>query len=292
MSNAELEAWLQENPLIVVYMLTLFAGSLIAFISLLHRFRTQSRIGRKPVSPWPLSALDFGLFAFALFAWFILSGAILMQVASWIHGKDFVPGNGTIILGGYLLQGGMLYLFLRFRFHFRSPQEGSFSPRLMNLARATLLGFYAFLASLPLVYGTGLLWTGFLELLRQSGIDIDLPIQDAVLLFTESKSPLQLAALIVLAVVVAPFVEELVFRAGIYRYLKGRTRLPLALLISAALFGVVHGNLHSLPGLIAVGVCLGLAYEFSGNIRVPMIFHACFNLNSIIWIFLLPDGLV
>ncbi|NBD38118.1 MAG: hypothetical protein GVY10_06080, partial [Verrucomicrobia bacterium] len=44
-------------------------------------------------------------------------------------------------------------------------------------------------------------------------------------------------------------------------------------------------------GLIAVGVCLGLAYEISGNLRVPIFFHAFFNLNSILWIQLLPETL-
>lgn len=81
----------------------------------------------------------------------------------------------------------------------------------------------------------------------------------------------------------------MVFRAGVYRFLKGKVPVFLALLISGALFGLVHGNLHSLPGLIAVGVCLGIAYELSGNLRVPIFFHALFNLNSVIWILAAPE---
>jgi membrane protease YdiL (CAAX protease family) len=184
----------------------------------------------------------------------------------------------------------MLYLFLRFKFHYRNPNEGPLSSRLLSLPQSLALGLFYFLASLPFVYGVGLGWNVALEVLRENGFAIDLPLQDAVVLFQDTTDPFIFGGLILLAVVIAPIVEETVFRAGVYRFFKGKASIPIALLISGLLFGLIHGNLQSLPGLVAVGICLGIAYELSGSLRVSIFFHGFFNLNSIIWIFLMPEG--
>lgn len=291
MTEQELQKALMENPWPLFYGAALLAGSLISLILVLRwRSRQHSLAELRPIPPWPIGGLDFGLFLVSLILWFILSGAVLAQFAGWLYPENS-PGPLFTVFGGLFLQAGMLVLFLRFRLHFRSPVEGPLSPRIFSSPQAVLAGLMACLASLPVVYAIAAAWNGFLEFLRNRGFDIDLPLQDAVLLFQETGQPLVLLGLLFLAVIVAPVVEELVFRAGIYRFLKGRIPVSAALLISGALFGVIHGNLQSLPGLVAVGVCLGLAYEWSGNLRVPIAFHAFFNLNSIIWIQLLPEGL-
>jgi membrane protease YdiL (CAAX protease family) len=290
MTPEEFETWLREQPFLLALLGLLLLGSLISFIVLMRQVSHSRRLGRNPIPPWPLANTDFALFITALVLWFVLSGSLLLHLHSWIAGKDNLPGTGVMVLGGFLLQAGMLYLFLRFRFHYRTPGEGPISPRIISLPRAMFLGLFYFLASLPIVYGVGVLWNGFLEFLRQRGVEIELPLQDAVLLLQETSSPVTFFGLVLLAVVVAPVVEESVFRAGVYRFFKGRVSITAALLISGTLFGMIHGNLQSLPGLIAVGVCLGLAYELSGSLRVAIFFHACFNLNSIVWILLIPDS--
>ena len=93
---------------------------------------------------------------------------------------------------------------------------------------ALLPGAATFLLSLPLVVIVGLAWAGLLKL---SGLPIE--PQDAVALFAQTKSPLLLALLIALATLVAPITEELIFRAGLFRYV--RTRLPR----SVGVFGEV-----------------------------------------------------
>lgn len=292
MTPEEIEAWLMDQPLVLGYLGFLLVGSLVSFIILIVKVRRAGKLGRYPISVWPLSNHNFALFVMALLVWFVVSGLSVIHLHGWIMGPDASPGSGVAVLGGLILQAGMLYLFLRFKFHYRNPNEGPLSSRILSVQQSLFLGLFYFLASLPVVYGVGVAWNGFLELLRSQGFDIDLPLQDAVLLFQETTDPLVFAGLMALALIVAPVVEETVFRAGVYRFFKGRTPIPVALLISGLLFGVIHGNLQSLPGLVAVGFCLGLAYELSGSLRVSIFFHAFFNLNSIIWIFLIPENLV
>lgn len=292
MTPEALTSWLLSHPLLLGYVSLLASGSLAAFVSLAIRIYRKGGLTGRNVSIWPLKPLDFGLFMVALVLWFVLSGSFFLQAHRLLTGMETPPTSTVLVLGGLLLQAGMLYIFMRFRFHFRSANEGPLSPRLMSLPAAFAQGAFYFLAALPLIYGVGFLWAALLEELRRQGVDIQLPPQDAVLLFQETRDTWVFFSLLALAVVVAPVVEEMVFRAGIFRYLKGRFAASVAVLGSSLLFGAVHGNLQSFPGLVAVGICLAIAYELSGNIKVPIIFHGLFNLNSVLWILLLPPEML
>ncbi|MCD8483987.1 MAG: CPBP family intramembrane metalloprotease [Verrucomicrobia bacterium] len=81
----------------------------------------------------------------------------------------------------------------------------------------------------------------------------------------------------------------MVFRAGIFRFLQGRFSLVFSVAVSSVLFGLVHGHFLSLPGLTMVGVALAIAYHRTRDIRVPIVFHALFNLNSLLLLKLWPE---
>jgi membrane protease YdiL (CAAX protease family) len=292
MTTEELSEQLAAQPLLVAYAVLLFSASIICFVLWLVRPAIEERARDIQLSPWFIQPIDFGLFVVCLILWFVLAGPLFLQLFSWISGADAQPGPGANLLAGLLLQAGMLYIFLRFRFHFRHATEGPLSPRLLATSKAMAKGLFWFLATLPIIYAVGFLWAMALDLLRSFGWDINLPVQDAVQLFRQTDDPLVMAGFFFLAVLVAPIVEEFVFRGGFHRYFKGRMPLWLALLLSGTVFGLLHGNLQSLPGLITVGICLGLAYERTANLTVAITFHACFNLNSLIWLLLVPENLL
>ncbi|HEU4480537.1 MAG TPA: type II CAAX endopeptidase family protein, partial [Actinomycetota bacterium] len=58
--------------------------------------------------------------------------------------------------------------------------------------------------------------------------------------------------------VVAPVVEETFFRGVLYRYLRLRWTVPLAMVVSALLFAIVH----AIPVLIPVFLFLGIVFAF------------------------------
>lgn len=96
--------------------------------------------------------------------------------------------------------------------------------------------------------------------------------------------PLLLVAL--LAVVVAPFVEEVIFRGVLFRALADRINLPVGLVLSAAIFAVIHIEVvasqpFALVGLFIVGFLLAWAYHLTGNLTVPILGHAVFNAISL-----------
>ena len=82
---------------------------------------------------------------------------------------------------------------------------------------------------------------------------------------------------IVFSVVLAPVVEEFVFR----KLIIDRTHVyggRVAVIVSALMFGLFHGNFTQMFGAFAVGLLLGYVYLKTGKIVYTMIIHAAVNL--------------
>lgn len=212
--------------------------------------------------PWP----DFLRFLlFALMGTLLGNGAaslLLRGLGLTGIGANLVAGAGTQLgmLAGALLGAG------------RAAGE-SRPPALVWLRS----GAATFLIAVPVLMATGALWHGLLRLLG-----IEAQPQDLLDMFRRAGSPWLLSVMIGLAVVVAPIAEELVFRRGLFRYL--RTRLPrvLAVLIPALLFAALHANLASLAPLAVLAAVFSLAYERTGHIGTCIVAHGLFNLNTIL----------
>src|SRR6266850_3320083 len=81
---------------------------------------------------------------------------------------------------------------------------------------------------------------------------------------------------LVLAVVAAPFVEELIFRGMIFRSLRRNHGVIVSILASSLLFAVVHDPL-SVPPVFVLGCAAAIAFERSGSIWSTMLVHGAYN---------------
>ena len=105
--------------------------------------------------------------------------------------------------------------------------------------------------------------------------------QQIVEMFTGSQTIRERILIIVLAVIIAPFAEEFIFRFFLYGVLKRYLGSRIGLLLNSLLFAAVHVHLPSLGPLFVLGGCFTLAYEWSGSILVSMTMHALFNFLSL-----------
>ena len=135
----------------------------------------------------------------------------------------------------------------------------------------------ALLAALPLLVLVSLGWTKLLEILG-----LPQTPQDVIAIFTSTRSPLVITGMLLVACVLAPIYEELLFRAGLYRFCRQKLGRGWALVISGVCFGALHGNWAGFFPLAGLGMGLALAYEATGSIRVAIIAHALFNLNTVL----------
>ena len=220
---------------------------------------------------WTAPPTDFLVFALS-----VIGGLFFGSFVGGASCRVFaLHGAAVAAVGGALTQGGMLVGALGYFFFV--PHERF--PRPILVRGMWRSGFATFLAALPLLALTSVVWRALLQMLglpaeRQALVD----------LFQQVESGPLLALLIAIAVGLAPITEEIIFRAGLFRY--ARTRLPrfLALLAPAVLFAALHANASSFAPLVVLAVAFSLAYERTGSIAVPIIAHGLFNLNTVLLI--------
>lgn len=88
--------------------------------------------------------------------------------------------------------------------------------------------------------------------------------------------------------VIAPFVEEVVFRGMVFGWLRGRTPLGWAIVISAALFSLEHIGFLQLTLFLPIftsGLVLGVLYHHARSIWPTVMVHGTFNLIATLVLF-------
>ncbi len=94
------------------------------------------------------------------------------------------------------------------------------------------------------------------------------------------------ATMIVMAVIMAPIFEEIVFRGIIQKGLSNKGTKPgVAIAISSVVFGLVHGNPWQFVGAVLLGSVLGFVYYKTKSLLLPIFLHAFNNLCSSLLIF-------
>ena len=82
--------------------------------------------------------------------------------------------------------------------------------------------------------------------------------------------------------ILAPVFEEIFCRGILLRGLLRRMRPGWAILLSAALFALMHGNPWQGAGALVLGLLLGYAYYRTGSLWLTMLMHAANNLFSLL----------
>jgi uncharacterized protein len=114
------------------------------------------------------------------------------------------------------------------------------------------------------------------------GVLLDPPPQDIVEQFP--RTPGGVVLFFVLAVVFAPFFEELFFRGFLYTGFRASWGWWPAALASAAVFSLAHLQLTLFIPLFALGVALAWVYERTGSVWTAVALHAVFNgLSVLFW---------
>jgi membrane protease YdiL (CAAX protease family) len=242
---------------------------LIGGLVLLWRQALSSAARGRPAL---LPAWDVSLSDFFLFLWLVIIGGVAGQFGLSLFLKHHPLDKPHLaIIGTAAFHGGMLLGMAAYRFFF-SRSKPHLTPAVL---RALNSGVATFLIALPVITAVSLLWQGLLYLCH-----ITPENQEAIDLLRDTDSPTLRFLLLVVAIMLAPITEELIFRAGIFRYV--RTRLPrwAALLLPAVLFAALHANLGSFVPLVALAVVFSLAFERTGNIGTTIVAHALFNLNA------------
>ncbi|MBI5368941.1 MAG: CPBP family intramembrane metalloprotease, partial [Planctomycetes bacterium] len=83
-------------------------------------------------------------------------------------------------------------------------------------------------------------------------------------------------------VIAAPLCEEAIFRGMIFKGLRASFGLGASVLLSAAIFAVVHPPLSVAP-VFVLGMCTALAFERARSLAAPIVVHALYN-AVVVWL--------
>ena len=86
-----------------------------------------------------------------------------------------------------------------------------------------------------------------------------------------------MVGMLVLAAGVAPVVEEIVFRGVLYGWLRRFLSPAAGIVLSALVFGAVHGIPQLVPALAVQGVVLAMVYERTRSLWPSIVLHGVFN---------------
>lgn len=161
------------------------------------------------------------------------------------------------------------------------------SPTRINWIKAFIKGtkYYLCYVSLSIILEL-IMYLGF-QILIYYGHNYQFNDQEIITLIKDLKGPLPIALSLIATCIIAPIVEEYIFRAGLYRYLKSLMNRPLAMIVNGLVFGSIHFYLIGIPDFMVFSIVQCIAYERSGSIKVPIVIHAVNNTLVITVIFLL-----
>jgi hypothetical protein len=210
------------------------------------------------------------------FVW-IIGIAAMQGAVDWLMGSlggwrgQFL--NQVILCVANLATASLILVLAKLTF---AGGLKGFGLRLKTVPKDAAVGFVNLLAVWPAVVAAVLITTRLTQLFV--GPDFEMPRHQGIDMVTDSPV-LSLQLIVVLAaVVIAPVLEELLFRGLFQTTLRSYSEKPwLSVFVTSLIFASVHENITHWPALFVLSVGLGYAYEKSGSLWRPIFMHAMFN---------------
>lgn len=279
--------------------LTLLVLGLFVLVGAIGRSTIRGSLASDLHVPWP-PRHSLNRFDVVLAAWIYLSlgliGTIIAQsllrgdaiATSQPAGEPPLPSVGRLIGGtiGQITAIGILIKIGHDRFEGGVREWGLRVSRPLGELVITVC---VTLAALPICYGLLHLTEGAMETVFRMAPQEHPSIK---LLRDRTGSEWVVGLTVLNAVVIAPMVEELLFRGLLLPALVKWLRSPvMGLLVSSALFGLIHYQVpKTVPALFVFGAMLGFIYLKQKSLIVVIWVHSLFNLKTVVWLLMGWDG--
>lgn len=217
------------------------------------------------IAPFPSILISGG--------WIVLY--FVLQIVGTIGAVILFNGSaaGTLspisIVWGIIAAGVMLLILLwaYLRKGNRADQLG-----LMTFGTMSLVGILAL--AVPLLIGVYLFNFVYATYVIP-GIDMQKEITD--LIKNIPRTPLNIALGFTAIAILAPLVEELLFRGLLQRALGYKMPPYAAIGVASFVFALIHLQPYAIPPLMVLGAAFGYIYHKTGSLRINIILHAVNN---------------
>jgi len=190
---------------------------------------------------------------------------------------------GRIVVSALCFQLGVVALVWRFLYEHKVTWVTGFGLRRDTL-KALGLGAAAVGVFLPIGWGLQML-----ALKVMAWLGLEPTVQLALQALKNSGSVVEIGALALITILLAPIAEEALFRGVIYPTIKQYGFPRAALWGTSALFAMIHFNVAIFVPLLLLAVVLVWLYERTDNLLAPIAAHATFNAVNFAVFFLTED---
>jgi hypothetical protein len=251
----------------------------VAGLIMLGAYAVMGRVRSALVTRQPRSSLYFETFALYLAFFLIVSAAAGFLLPQPLR----LPGAGAAALSSLIVLVWPVIRGLSWQ-QVRSDIG-------LNVGRGFLrevaAGFASYAMMLPLLVAGAILMLLLMAIARKMGPggEIDAPTHPAVApLFTGDRTTQIL--LLLFGAVIAPIVEEIMFRGLMYRYLRDvtgrRMATGLSFLVSGLVMNFIFAAIHpqgwlAIPALMGIAFGLTVAREWRGSLIAPIMAHGLSN---------------
>ena len=263
--------------------LPIWATAAIAGAVALGVFKPRRLLGRSRLSVGEPRLFILRIVGFAMLTWSIsiLALGSVHQARLKREGQpasSTLSEDETVVFGGVTELAVLMTMVVATMFT-RADGIRQTGINLRRIPSGVLGGILGIAIVLPLIFYVDVITGWALEHWNQSN-----PPHELLEILKNHPSAWLQAADVISAGLVAPIAEEMFFRGLLQTLARNlfNSSWP-AIFFSAAAFALVH-HWWTWPQIFFLGLCLGYAYERTGNLWVSITMHALFNLTSI-WLF-------
>ncbi len=260
--------------LLAFYLMMGFLGVVILLVLIISWLTSEARPKRRPAPEVPWHLVDVTEAVVAL----VFLMVCLSMAAAGLHsifgtGAYSETVGALLVAAAYILTVvGTLGLII-YRIGLTRSYWQLLGVRLRNIPGQIgqgIAGYAVFVGLLAAV----------LVAIRMLGFDGVMPLaQGPTELLTEARNPATLAIYFVLVALIAPVLEELIFRGFVYPGLRRIMPVAPAALGSALIFAAVHitAPVGGLAVIVLVGIVLACLYERTHSILSSIVAHSMYN---------------
>ena len=193
-----------------------------------------------------------------------------LSVLGWLRADE--PESFNALIQGLVLHTASLVILALILRSKTWTWQQAFGLQTQGLVRRLGVGMVFYAGILPVVF-----FAAVLSRLVMLIIGYPVTIQDVVLIFMAPQSLWSLLALLGLGLIMAPVAEEMLFRGILLPLLMKCLGAGPAIILSSALFALIHLHVPSFFPLFVLATGLALAYIYTGSLWAPIMMHALFN---------------
>jgi membrane protease YdiL (CAAX protease family) len=225
-------------------------------------------LSEKPWKPELVVRLFAGLFSSMLLGILVVNGYESVASEAVKKHRELL----VFLVGIFSFHGVGLVLVDVFLRQHRTTWSEAFGFKEKRLPRALFLAVILTIVMLPLTLSLTELSAKMLRLLH-----MEVEPQEAVKVLQAATSHGELVLHGLAAILIAPFVEEVIFRGILYTAIKQRGYQKLALWGTSFFFALSHSNLMILLPLTLFAIMLTCLYETTNTLLAPILAHSLFN---------------